>query len=128
MNWRIYEFWERLLLWNLEFKKRKEEKIMGIFKKLIKIAQEEEDKNAKDFEIRGIRQQEKWWDGDDIELEDNGKDKYNPDLNNYSVLHEDHVIGWISAPYSLEKFEDNEDLKLIFKDGKLFVRYIPYRS
>ena len=102
---------------------------MGIFKKLIKIAQEEEeDKNAKDFEIRGIRQQEKWWDGDDIELEDNGKDKYNPDLNNYSVLHEDHVIGWISAPYSLEKFEDNEDLKLIFKDGKLFVRYIPYRS
>lgn len=99
---------------------------MGIFKKIIKKAEEDEAKRSKDFEVRGVRKADKYWNGDMIELEEDGKDKYDPILYKYSVMHDDHHIGWISAPYTLDEFENNEDLKLIVKDGKVFVRFIPF--
>ena len=70
------------------------------------------------FPVRGFRDDDSIF-GDDVELK---KDK----KNDWKVIHEDHTIGWITAPgFTSDDFEDNEILQIQRKDGKAVVVFLP---
>lgn len=82
-------------------------------------AEQEEASRTFYFDVRGYR------DGktalnDYVELE-------HEKGNDYKVLHDDHVIGWITSPKKNQDDFDNADtLELIEKDGKVVVKFVAF--
>lgn len=90
--------------------------MFGFFKKAIKMAEEQEERNSKDYEIKGFRKPNESIDGDDTELE------FDPS-GGWKVIHEDHHIGWIHG-VSEDQIDNADEIKIKIKDGKAFVRIV----